>query len=68
MTAEGADPLAILAPQGEPGGEELKACCAAAYGHPAVRWLLGGELHPGGEEAYSPRAAHGGGRGGRSAP
>ncbi len=28
---------------------ELKACCAAVYGHPAVRWLLGGELHPGGE-------------------
>lgn len=30
-------------------GEELKSCCAAVYGHPAVRWLLGGELHPGGE-------------------
>jgi len=27
-----------------------KACCAAVYEHPAVRWLLGGELHPGGEE------------------
>jgi arsenite methyltransferase len=26
-----------------------KACCAAVYQHPAVRWLLGGELHPGGE-------------------
>jgi arsenite methyltransferase len=26
-----------------------KACCATIYGHPAVRWLLGGELHPGGE-------------------
>lgn len=25
------------------------ACCAAVYEHPAVRWLLGGELHPGGE-------------------
>jgi arsenite methyltransferase len=24
------------------------AQCAAAYEHPAVRWLLGGELHPGG--------------------
>jgi len=24
------------------------ACCAAVYEHPAVRWLLGGELHPGG--------------------
>jgi arsenite methyltransferase len=28
---------------------DLKACCAAVYEHPAVRWLLGGELHPGGE-------------------
>lgn len=31
--------------------EELKSCCASVYEHPAVRWLLGGELHPGGEEA-----------------
>jgi arsenite methyltransferase len=23
--------------------------CAATYANPAVRWLLGGELHPGGE-------------------
>jgi arsenite methyltransferase len=30
-------------------GGDIKACCAAVYGHPAVRWLLGGELHPGGE-------------------
>lgn len=30
--------------------EELKACCASVYEHPAIRWLLGGELHPGGEE------------------
>lgn len=29
--------------------EEVKACCASVYEHPAVRWLLGGELHPGGE-------------------
>jgi arsenite methyltransferase len=35
--------------------EELKACCAATYEEPAVRWLLGGELHPGGE--YSTRRA-----------
>jgi hypothetical protein len=28
--------------------EELKHCCAAAYANPAVRWLLGDELHPGG--------------------
>jgi arsenite methyltransferase len=31
--------------------EELKSTCAAVYEHPAVRWLLGGELHPGGERA-----------------
>ena len=31
--------------------EELKSCCAATYAEPAVRWLLGGELHPGGEAA-----------------
>jgi arsenite methyltransferase len=37
-----------------PGVDELlaagdaKACCAAVYEHPAVRWLLGDELHPGG--------------------
>ncbi len=30
--------------------EEIKSCCASVYEHPAVRWLLGGELHPGGEE------------------
>jgi len=29
----------------EPGG-----CCASAYDSPAVRWLLGDELHPGGDE------------------
>lgn len=28
---------------------DAKACCAALYEHPAVRWLLGDELHPGGE-------------------
>jgi ubiquinone/menaquinone biosynthesis C-methylase UbiE len=27
----------------------LKGACAAAYANPAVHWLLGGELHPGGE-------------------
>ena len=30
-------------------GGDLKGCCAAVYAHPAVRWLLGGELHPGGQ-------------------
>ena len=28
---------------------DLKGCCAAVYAHPAVRWLLGDELHPGGQ-------------------
>jgi SAM-dependent methyltransferase len=30
------------------GEPDLTAACAAAYAHPAVRWLLGGDLHPGG--------------------
>ncbi len=29
--------------------EDVKSCCASLYQHPAVRWLLGEELHPGGE-------------------
>jgi SAM-dependent methyltransferase len=29
----------------------IKACCAAAYGSEAVRWLLGDRLHPGGAAA-----------------
>jgi arsenite methyltransferase len=33
------------------GAEGLKSTCAAVYEHPVVRWLLGGELHPGGEQA-----------------
>jgi arsenite methyltransferase len=28
---------------------DVKACCTAVYAHPAVQWLLGGDLHPGGE-------------------
>jgi len=40
--------LASLARGGELADEELKACCADAYANPAVRWLLGEELHPGG--------------------
>lgn len=42
-------PLALLT-GAELSGDELKVCCAHAYADPAVRWLLGGELHPGGEE------------------
>lgn len=34
---------------GSTAAGEVKACCAELYAHPAVRWLLGGELHPGGE-------------------
>ena len=40
---------ALASPAVDLAVTELKACCAAAYGHPAVRWLLGDELHPGGE-------------------
>ena len=29
-------------------GGDAAACCAALYEHAGVRWLLGGELHPGG--------------------
>ena len=41
--------IADLAAGGELEGDGLKACCATAYADPAVRWLLGEELHPGGE-------------------
>lgn len=43
-----ASALASLALGAEPADEDLKACCATAYASPAVRWLLGDELHPGG--------------------
>lgn len=37
---------------GEPlDAEALKSCCAAVYAHPAVRWLFGDELHPGGSRS-----------------
>jgi ubiquinone/menaquinone biosynthesis C-methylase UbiE len=29
---------------------DVGACCAAVFSNPAVRWLLGDELHPGGED------------------
>jgi arsenite methyltransferase len=41
------DPTTLLAAE-HLSDENLKHCCAAAYANPAVRWLLGGELHPGG--------------------
>jgi SAM-dependent methyltransferase len=50
-----ADPLSPLAGLPLDAGEALapddvKSCCAAIYEHPAVRWLLADELHPGGPE------------------
>jgi arsenite methyltransferase len=44
----------LIVPGSRPGAAALpagdhKSGCAAVYEHPAVRWLLGGELHPGGE-------------------
>jgi SAM-dependent methyltransferase len=32
-------------------GGDVKACCAELYASEAVRWLLGEDLHPGGERA-----------------
>jgi arsenite methyltransferase len=43
----GLEPLPSLAELDSDAG--LKRCCASVYEHPAVRWLLGDELHPGGE-------------------
>ena len=49
MSRDGAasDPTIVLSAV-DLSDEDLKACCATAYAHPAVLWLLGGELHPGG--------------------
>lgn len=50
MSSSGAQGIGAL-----PGVDEFlatggtKACCSALYEHPAVRWLLSDELHPGGE-------------------
>lgn len=49
MALESTDALDLAAIQGLATDGDTRACCAALYGHPAVRWLLGGELHPGGE-------------------
>lgn len=32
------------------GGVDVKACCASVYGNELVHLLLGGQLHPGGDE------------------
>jgi SAM-dependent methyltransferase len=45
--AAAGDPTSLLAAD-RLSPEDLKHCCATAYSNPAVRWLLGGELHPGG--------------------
>jgi arsenite methyltransferase len=37
-------------------GAELAGCCASAYDFPALRWVLGDDLHPGGD-ALSRRLA-----------
>jgi arsenite methyltransferase len=46
ISVRGAALLGTLPVGDEP---DLATCCAALYAHPAVRWLLGEELHPGGE-------------------
>ncbi len=49
MTARTEEALgAALAAATPLGGDALKWCCAELYAQPAVRWLLGDELHPGG--------------------
>jgi SAM-dependent methyltransferase len=45
--AAGLEPLPSLSDLSSDAGR--KQCCASVYEHPAVRWLLGDELHPGGE-------------------
>lgn len=49
MKPAGAE-LGEVLPSGDAqlSGAALKSCCAAVYAHPAVRWLLDDELHPGG--------------------
>jgi SAM-dependent methyltransferase len=50
MSASGRPTRLALPPLDELlAADDDKACCAAVYEHPAVRWLLGDELHPGGE-------------------
>lgn len=46
--ATGSGELVALTTGEDLGTDALKACCAAAYADPAVRWLLGDDLHPGG--------------------
>jgi len=43
----GADQAAAFASLLDAG--DVKGCCATAYASPVVRWLLGDELHPGGD-------------------
>jgi SAM-dependent methyltransferase len=48
-TSPPSDALDLLAFADLLCGGDVKRRCAALYAHPAVRWLLGDELHPGGE-------------------
>jgi arsenite methyltransferase len=47
--ATGSPGFSALASSSQPTGDDLKACCATVYADPAVRWMLGDVLHPGGE-------------------
>ncbi|HKJ36673.1 MAG TPA: methyltransferase domain-containing protein [Solirubrobacterales bacterium] len=49
-TASDLDTTALAAVAAGLEAGDVKGCCATVYEQPAVRWLLGGELHPGGEE------------------
>ncbi|MGH2955975.1 MAG: class I SAM-dependent methyltransferase [Solirubrobacterales bacterium] len=49
MSATAPRRSAAPALEGSLAEDDVKSCCAALYEHPGVRWLLGGELHPGGE-------------------
>lgn len=45
--------------------DAIKACCAGVYESEAARWLLGGELHPGGRRLTARTAEIAGLRGGQ---
>jgi arsenite methyltransferase len=49
VSAEASDAISFPGIEEAIAGGDIKSCCAAVYEHPAVRWLLGEELHPGGE-------------------
>jgi arsenite methyltransferase len=49
LSSPGSQPRAAALLGALPAAGDRKSCCATVYEHPAVRWLLGGDLHPGGE-------------------